>query len=133
MKEVDAVWPKRLKFLRKSNNLSQTDVAEVLHCSQAAYGMYELGKRKISADKLLILAQWVGIFLTTFSTILTNLLAGLFFFVALTSWVMKLADGGEVLKMLITAFVVFVLPYIAIAAIAKISFFADELRDFLQS
>ena len=29
---------------------------------------------------LLILAQWVGIFLTTFSTILTNLLAGLFFF-----------------------------------------------------
>ena len=61
---------------------------------------------------LLILAQWVGIFLTTFSTILTNLLAGLFFFVA---------------------FVVFVLPYIAIAAIAKISFFAEELRDFLQS
>ena len=59
---------------------------------------------------LLILAQWVGIFLTTFSTILTNLLAGLFFFVALTSWVMKLSDGGEVLKMLITAFVVFVLP-----------------------
>ena len=85
----------------------------------------------------LLLAQWVGIFLTTFSTVLTNLLAGLFFFVALfvalTSWVMKLADGGEVLKMLITAFVVFVLPYIAIAAIAKISFFAEELRDFLQS
>ena len=82
---------------------------------------------------LLILAQWVGIFLTTFSTILTNLLAGLFFFVALASWVMKLAEGGEVLKMLITAFVVFVLPYIAMAAIAKISFFAEELRDFLQS
>ena len=30
------------------------------------------------------------------------------------SWVMKLADGGEVLKMLITAFVVFVLPYICL-------------------
>ena len=82
---------------------------------------------------LMILAQWVGIFLTTFSTILTNLLAGLFFFVALTSWVMKLADGGEVLKMLVTAFVVFALPYIAMALIAKISYFGDELRDFLQS
>lgn len=82
---------------------------------------------------LLVLVQWVGTFLMTFSTILTNLLAGLFFFVALASWIMKLADGGEVLKMLITAFVVFVLPYIAITAIAKISFFADELRDFLQS
>ena len=67
----------------------------------------------------------MGIFLTTFSTVLTNLLAA--------SWIMKLADGGEVLKMLITAFVVFVLPYITIAAIAKISFFAEELRDFLQS
>ena len=80
---------------------------------------------------LLILAQWVGIFLTTFSIVLTNLLAGLFFFVALASWIMKLADGGEVLKMLITAFVVFVLPYIAMSIIAKISIFADELRDFL--
>lgn len=82
---------------------------------------------------LLILVQWTGIFLTTFSLMVTNLLAGLFFFTALACWVMKLADGGEVLKMLITAFVVFVLPYIAIAAIAKISFFAEELRDFLQS
>ena len=82
---------------------------------------------------LLILAQWMGIFLTTFSTILTNLLAGLFFFVALASWVMKLADGGEILKMLVTAFVVFVLPYIAMSIIAKISIFADKLRDFLQS
>ena len=82
---------------------------------------------------LLILAQWVGIFLTTFSAVLTNLLAGLFFFVALASWVLKLADGGEVLKMLITAFVVFVLPYIAMSIIAKISIFADALRDFLQS
>ena len=82
---------------------------------------------------LLILVQWTGIFLTTFSSMVTNVLAGLFFFTALACWVMKLADGGEVLKMLITAFVVFVLPYIAIAAIAKISFFAEELRDFLQS
>lgn len=69
---------------------------------------------------LLILVQWAGIFLTTFSTILTNLLAGLFFFVALASWVMQLADGGEVLKMLITAFVVFVLPYILNILILKL-------------
>lgn len=58
MDGADAVWLKRLKYLRQSNNLSQTDVAKVLHCSQAAYGMYELGKRKISADKLLVLAQY---------------------------------------------------------------------------
>ena len=82
---------------------------------------------------LLILVQWAGIFLTTFSSVVTNLLAGLFFFTALACWVMGLADGGEVLKMLIIAFVVFVLPYIAMVLIAKISYFGDELRDFLQS
>lgn len=82
---------------------------------------------------LLILVQWTGIFLTTFSSVVTNLLAGLFFFTALACWVMGLTDGGEVLRMLITGFVVFTLPYIAIALIAKISVFGDELRDFLQS
>ena len=82
---------------------------------------------------LLILVQWTGIFLTTFSSVVTNLLAGLFFFTALACWVMRLADGGEVLKMLVTAFVVFALPYIVMSIIAKISFVAEELRDFLQS
>lgn len=52
MENQKPVWSERMKHLRKSNNLSQTDVAGVLHCSQAAYGMYELGKRKISAEKL---------------------------------------------------------------------------------
>ena len=82
---------------------------------------------------LLILVQWVGIFLATFSSVVTNLLAGLFFFTALACWVMQLADGGEVLKLLITGFAVFTLPYIAMALVAKISLFGDELRDFLQS
>ena len=81
---------------------------------------------------LLILIQWTGIFLATFSSVVTNLLAGLFFFTALACWVMGMADGGEVLKMLITGFVVFTLPYITMALIAKISLFADELRDFLR-
>ena len=82
---------------------------------------------------LLILVQWTGIFLTTFSSVVTNLLAGLFFFTALACWVMQLADGGEVLKLLITGFAVFTLPYIAMALIAKISLFGDKLSDFLRS
>ena len=48
----------RLKYLRISNNLSQKDVANLLGCSQVAYGMYELGKRRISLEKLLILAKY---------------------------------------------------------------------------
>ena len=48
----------RLKYLRISNNLSQKDVANLLECSQVAYGMYELGKRRISLEKLIILAKY---------------------------------------------------------------------------
>ena len=48
----------RLKYLRISNNLSQKDVASLLGCSQVAYGMYELGKRRISLEKLIILAKY---------------------------------------------------------------------------
>lgn len=58
MNDEDMVLQKRLKLLRQSNNLSQADVAKVLQCSQAAYGMYELGKRRITADKLLVLARY---------------------------------------------------------------------------
>lgn len=53
-----AVWSRRMKALRTANNLSQTEVAKVLHCSQVAYGMYELGKRRISVENLVRLAKY---------------------------------------------------------------------------
>ena len=53
-----AAWSKRMKELRVENNLSQTDVAKVLHCSQVAYGMSELGKRRISVENLVKLAKY---------------------------------------------------------------------------
>lgn len=48
----------RLKQLRNANNLSQEEVAKYLHCTQVAYGMYELDKRKISVDRLIVLAKY---------------------------------------------------------------------------
>ena len=48
-----AAWSKRMKELRVENNLSQTDVAKVLHCSQVAYGMYELGREPREAGQVL--------------------------------------------------------------------------------
>lgn len=47
----------RLKSLRLEAKLSQEDVSKVLKCSQVGYGMYELGKRKISIDKMIQLAK----------------------------------------------------------------------------
>ncbi|WP_295713834.1 helix-turn-helix transcriptional regulator [uncultured Mitsuokella sp.] len=52
------IWSTRLKELRIQNNLSQAEVAKVIQCSQVAYGMYELGKRKIPIDKLVVLAKY---------------------------------------------------------------------------
>ena len=53
-----SVWSQNLKALRVSNNLSQADVAKILHCSQVAYGMYELGKRKLPVEYLIQLAKF---------------------------------------------------------------------------
>ena len=48
----------RLRILRRERKLSQREVAKLLNCTQEAYGMYELGKRRISLDKLIILAKY---------------------------------------------------------------------------
>ena len=58
MARKTAVWTQRMKELRRANNLSQSDVAKVLHCTQVAYGMYELGKRRISVENLVKLARY---------------------------------------------------------------------------
>lgn len=51
-------WARRLRYLRKINNLSQQQVADVLHCTQVSYGRYELDKRMIPLDKLIQLADF---------------------------------------------------------------------------
>lgn len=58
MARKTAVWTQRMKELRRANNLSQSDVAKVLHCTQVDYGMYELGKRRISVENLVKLARY---------------------------------------------------------------------------
>lgn len=52
------VWAQRIKDLRLQNNLTQSDVAKVLNITQAAYGMYELGKRQLPVDKLVDIAKF---------------------------------------------------------------------------
>lgn len=47
----------RLKSLRLEAKLSQEEVSKILKCSQVGYGMYELGKRKISIEKMIRLAK----------------------------------------------------------------------------
>lgn len=55
---TNKIWTDRMLYLRVLNNLTQAEVARVLNISQVAYGMYEMGKRRISVDKLVALARF---------------------------------------------------------------------------
>lgn len=50
------IYP-RIKDLREDFDLSQEDVAQILHCTQAAYSYYENGKRDIPTSVLISLAS----------------------------------------------------------------------------
>lgn len=49
---------KRLYDLRTDNDLRQEDVAKILNTTKQNYGMYENGKRKLSIEDLLKLAEF---------------------------------------------------------------------------
>lgn len=48
----------RIRDLREDNDLTQTEVADILHCSQVCYSNYENGKRDIPTEVLITLADF---------------------------------------------------------------------------
>lgn len=52
------MYLKRLKELRESRDLLQTDIAKILNTSQQQYSKYELGKRDLPILFLDILATY---------------------------------------------------------------------------
>lgn len=54
---VIEILAKRLKELRKENNYSQYEIAELMGIVQVTYSHYELGKRSISIQNLVKIAQ----------------------------------------------------------------------------
>lgn len=49
---------KRIKELRKNNNLKMSEIANLLEISVELYSLYENGKREISISKLSKLAKF---------------------------------------------------------------------------
>ena len=49
---------KNIRALREDRDLTQTEVARHLHCSQQVYSNYELGQRDIPTDILIKLARF---------------------------------------------------------------------------
>lgn len=48
----------RIRELREDFDLTQTQMASMLHCSQQVYSNYELGQRTIPPEVLIALAQF---------------------------------------------------------------------------
>ena len=82
---------------------------------------------------VIILFQWIGIFLTGLAGGILNLLAFLFALVAGVAFLMGLASGPEALKMLAVGFVLFILPVIAERIIIGITAIRCNLADFIRS
>ena len=79
------------------------------------------------------LIQWAGIFLTQFSSVIFNLLAGLMFLLSVIGWLMGICTGAETIRMLAVGFVVFIIPHIAEWLILRIAGINCHLRNFLKS
>ena len=79
------------------------------------------------------LIQWVGIFLTQFSTVIFNLLVGLLFLIAVAGWMFGIGTGAETLQMQTVAYAVFIIPHIAEWLIIRIVAINYGLREFIKS
>ncbi len=49
---------RRIRDLREDRDITQREMAQILHCSQQVYSNYELGQRDIPTEILIRLAQF---------------------------------------------------------------------------
>lgn len=54
-------YPERIKELRQDNDLTQKEVAEILKIAQTTYSQYELYKRPMPIECLMILCKFYGV------------------------------------------------------------------------
>lgn len=82
---------------------------------------------------IVIVIQWLFIFLISFSSFIFNLLAGLFLLVAVLSLIFGVATWPEALRTGLAGFIVFMIPVIGEGITAIIAVFRKELSDFIRS
>lgn len=51
----------RIRDLREDRDLTQQEIAKILHCDQSLYSKYERGERPIPVELLLQLADFYGV------------------------------------------------------------------------
>lgn len=78
------------------------------------------------------LVQWIMVFLVGFSSVVFNLLAGLFLLVTVLSYLMGLSAGAEAVKMILAGFVVFMIPVAGDAVVTAVTALNVGMRDFIR-
>ena len=58
---MNVITGERLRALREDSDLTQREIAAMLNCSQVSYSHYELGRRDIPLDYLVILADFYNV------------------------------------------------------------------------
>ena len=52
---------KNIRSLREDRDITQKQMAQILHCSQQVYSNYELGQRDVPTDVLIKLSEFYGV------------------------------------------------------------------------
>ena len=81
---------------------------------------------------IVTLIEWIGIFLTSFASVLFYLFAGLCFILAVFSYLAGISTGPEALQMLVIGFITFILPHLAAWVIGGIGALKDRLNGFFR-
>lgn len=79
------------------------------------------------------LFQWAGLFIIGFSSVFFNLFAGLCFLAAVSTYVMGISTGAEMVRVMMIGFVSFMIPHAGEAMISCVVAVNCGLRDFLWS
>ena len=77
--------------------------------------------------------QWLFTFLVGLSSVILNLLAGLFLLIAVLSLIFGLSTWSEALRPALAAFIVFMIPVIGQGITAVIVVIREGLSDFIWS
>lgn len=86
-----------------------------------------------SVAAALTLIQWIGIFLNSISGVVMGILSFLFVLTGTASLLFGLASGTEFLKMMITAFMIFLIPHIGNWLVERIALLRFLIGDFIRS
>lgn len=82
---------------------------------------------------ILSFIKWFGVFITTMSSIIFYLLAGIIFVTGILSYGFEFETGRECLRILLCGFIVFMLPVIATGVVSGIACIQTILVDFIWS